>query len=148
VKTEGGDFIGRDKVVKGDEVHGDKVGGDKISVGDISGSSGVAIGRGAQVSVSHGLNGDEIGRIFEPLFRALRDTPPAAQAEAIQKAESLVDEARKGDKANDGLMATLVNGLAELAPGAVGALVSAFSQPVLAEVTGPVTRMILQAFSK
>ena len=56
--------------------------------------------------------------------------------------------ARKGDKANDGLMATLVNGLAELAPGAVGALVSAFSQPVLAEVTGPVTRMILQALSK
>ena len=96
MKTEGGDFVGRDKVVKGDEVHGDKVGGDKISVGDISGSSGVAIGRGAQVSVSHGLSGDEIGRIFAPLFQALRDTPPAAQAEAIQKAESLVDERQEG----------------------------------------------------
>ncbi|UCG23918.1 MAG: hypothetical protein JSW55_17565 [Chloroflexota bacterium] len=38
----------------GDVVTGDKVGGDQIVVGDISGSSGVAIGRGASVSVSTG----------------------------------------------------------------------------------------------
>ena len=80
----GGDFIGRDKVVHGDTVHGDKFGGDKIGgdkvtgdkimgnkvegddikVGDISGSSGIAIGRGASSTVNqhHGdqVAGDQI----------------------------------------------------------------------------------------
>jgi len=32
VQTAGGDFIGRDKIVYGDEIHGDKVMGDKITV--------------------------------------------------------------------------------------------------------------------
>ncbi|MCB8922545.1 MAG: hypothetical protein H6662_13245 [Ardenticatenaceae bacterium] len=41
-----GDFVG------GDKVEGDKVTGDKITVGNISGSSGVAIGRGAAATVT------------------------------------------------------------------------------------------------
>ena len=41
-------------VIQGDKVAGDKVKGDKISVGDISGSSGVAIGRGASATVNSG----------------------------------------------------------------------------------------------
>jgi hypothetical protein len=36
--------------VQGDYVQGDKVGGDKITVGDISGSTGVAIGAKAQAA--------------------------------------------------------------------------------------------------
>lgn len=128
--------------------HGDMVGRDKISVGDISGSSRIAIGRNDQSRVSYGRRGDEIERIFEPLFQALRTAPPVVQAEAIPKAENLMEEAKKGYRANDGLMATLVNSLAELAPGAVDALVRTFSNPVLAEATGPVTKMVLQALRK
>lgn len=41
-----GDYVG------GDKVAGDKVEGDKITVGDISGSSGIAIGRGASATVT------------------------------------------------------------------------------------------------
>jgi hypothetical protein len=60
INTGGGAFFGgnvtasRD-VIGGDQVtniEGDNVGGDSITIGDISGSSGVAIGRGASSSVS------------------------------------------------------------------------------------------------
>ncbi|MDX1415771.1 MAG: caspase family protein, partial [Candidatus Promineifilaceae bacterium] len=66
INTGGGNFIGGDKTIYGDEVRGDKVGGDKISVGDVSGS-GVAIGRGASVSVTSGdtYSGDFRGAIMQ-----------------------------------------------------------------------------------
>ena len=44
----GGDYVG------GDKVRGDKVSGDKTSVGDITGSTGVAIGPGASSTVNTG----------------------------------------------------------------------------------------------
>lgn len=54
--------------VHGDKTGGDKVSGDKISVGDISGSSGVAIGRGAQAKVNTGdtfnMSGDFRGAVL------------------------------------------------------------------------------------
>ena len=46
--------------VHGDMVGGDKVSGDKITVGDISGSSGIAIGRGAQAIGGSVHTGDRI----------------------------------------------------------------------------------------
>jgi hypothetical protein len=56
--TVSGDWVGGDKFtgdkVAGDKVFGNKTVGDSISVGNISGSSGVAIGRGASASVTHG----------------------------------------------------------------------------------------------
>ncbi|MCB9420354.1 MAG: hypothetical protein H6667_11135 [Ardenticatenaceae bacterium] len=55
----GGDYIG------GDKVGGDKIEGDKTSVGDITGSTGVTIGRGASSTVStgptHNISGTVIG---------------------------------------------------------------------------------------
>jgi uncharacterized caspase-like protein len=48
VKIEGGDFIGRDKIIRGDEIHGDKISGDKISVGNISGKD-IAFGKGSKI---------------------------------------------------------------------------------------------------
>jgi len=56
VDTDGGDFVGRDKIVqedqiRGDKVSGDKVGGDKISIDKII-DANIAIGRGAQVHVN------------------------------------------------------------------------------------------------
>lgn len=50
----GGDFVGRDKVVQGDEVRGDKVQGDKYSVGNIQGPA--AFGPGAQAKMAGGVN--------------------------------------------------------------------------------------------
>lgn len=54
VNTGGGDFVGGSK-----NVHGDEVRGDKISVGNISGSQGVAIGRNATATVTgSSISGD------------------------------------------------------------------------------------------
>lgn len=46
-----GDVVGGDKVI-GDKVMGDKVGGDKITVGNISNSAGIAVGRNSQATVN------------------------------------------------------------------------------------------------
>lgn len=47
-------------LVQGDKMDGDKVKGDKIAVGDISGSSGVAIGQGSQATGGDVHTGDRI----------------------------------------------------------------------------------------
>lgn len=140
----GGSFVGRDKVVRGDEVHGDKVAGDKTDVGDISGSTGVAIGRGAQATVSAGLSSQEIDRLFLPLMAALREAPPDRRDEALQAAQALRGEVAKGEDANDTRMAKLLDGLVELVPGAVSAVVIAFASPVLGGIVGPVTKYALE----
>lgn len=53
-------------------------------------------------------------------------------------------EAAKGEKANDGVMAALVNGIAKLVPGAVSAVTSAFGTPLLSGIAGPVTKIVLK----
>lgn len=147
LNTGGGDFVGRDKVVSGDEVHGDKTGGDKITVGDITDSAGVAIGSGAQARVNYGLSGREIEGLFLPVLEAIRQGSSASKPQALQMTEQLQQEAAKGESANDGIVAALMNGVVELAPGAVSALVSAFTSPLLAGVAGPVTKMVLDSLT-
>ena len=48
----------------GDQIQGDKVGGDKITTGDISGSTGIAIGRNSQATVTTGITGPEQRRAW------------------------------------------------------------------------------------
>lgn len=145
VDTGGGDYVMGKKVVHGDEVHGDKIGGDKITTGNIS-DSNVAIGRGAQVTVSQGLTAAEVTALFSPLVQAIKQAPPSKQQEALRLEQELEQEVAKGDQADDGRMAKLLNGLLSLVPGAVGTAVSIFATPVLAGVAGQVTHMVLKVF--
>ena len=99
-KMEGG-HIG--DVISGDKVGGDKVGGDKISVGNISGSSGVAIGRGASATVTMGsgsVGGDsekqELEKLVAQLNELLKQAPADQQnsVDAIaQTTQLLIDNA-------------------------------------------------------
>jgi hypothetical protein len=143
VNTNGVDYIGRDKIVHGDEVQGDKVGGDKISVGNVSGT-GIAIGRNAQAQLTTGISGEDMEKLFVPIFLALHEAPPEKREEAVQKAEALKEEAAKGKQADDNRMAKLIDGLVGLTPGAVSAVVSAFASPILGGIAGPVTRFVLE----
>jgi Double zinc ribbon len=80
--------------VHGDQVHGDKVQGDKvmgnksgdsITVGDISGSNGIAIGRGAQAIVNTAqASGDhaELQQLLKQLEALLQQLPATQQSEA------------------------------------------------------------------
>lgn len=99
-------------------VGGDIVGRDKIT--------------GTQISSNH------LDAIFRPLEKAVEQQP-----EATQKVEALKNEAAKGKKADDGVMAKLVKGIAGLVPGAVSAVVSAFANPILGAIAGPVTKYVL-----
>jgi hypothetical protein len=137
-----GDFVGRDKVVHGDEVRGDKIGGDKITAGDISGQ-GVAIGRGAQATVTAGISSQGLQLLFESLMKSIREIPIANQTEALKKAEELKQEVAKGKVADDNKMAKLIEGLIGLVPSAVSGVTSIFASPILGGIAGPVTKYVL-----
>jgi hypothetical protein len=85
----------------GNVVQGDQVGGDKIDVGNISGSHGIAIGRGAAASVISYQQGDDAESLtaaFARIYQAVNDSATTA-AQAQQAVEKLEQEARKGKAA-------------------------------------------------
>ncbi len=144
VNAGGGTFVGRDHivhgdVVQGDKVGGDKVGGDKITTGDIGGTN-IAVGRGASVFAGAG----DLAGALAPVVAAIRQNADAAQqAAAMQEIEALKQELAKGKDADDARVAGILDGLANLVPGAVAAVVSAFGTPLLAGLAGPVTQFVL-----
>ena len=145
VKT-GGDFVGRDKITHGDTIQGDKVGGDKYTTGDITGNTGVAIGRKNKVSVevNQGISASELVILFAPLLQAIQNAPGDKQNEAMQKADELISEAQKGKSADDSRIGKLIDNLVGLVPTAVSTVVSTFASPILAGISGPVTKFVLE----
>lgn len=104
-----------------------------IKVGDISHSTGVAIGHGAQATVTQagGPGADEVARAFAALLaqvQALPDGPAKDDAaEAVQKLEA---EARRGDEADEGRVRRWLAFLAETAPDAWEVAVATFTNPI------------------
>lgn len=131
---------------RGDVYHGDVTKGDEITVGNISGSSGVAIGRGASASVQiqQGLNGNELEALFAPLFRgvAQQDETAVAQVQALQV------EVARGEAANDEKVADLITSIAETAPTVVETIVGLFSNTVAAKAAGGATKYVLKRLRK
>lgn len=142
VTVSGGDFVGWDKIA-GDVVHGDKVGGDKITVGNISGSSGIAIGRRAQASVTGSLSAQDLHQLFAPLMQAVQAAPSDVRHPAEEKVAALEQEVAKAGQADDYRMAKLIDGLIEWVPGAASAVIFMFASPVLAGLAGPATKFVL-----
>jgi hypothetical protein len=128
----GGDFVGRDRIVDGDQ----------ITTGYISGT-GIAVGRDTKVTVIQGLSGADLDKIFAPLMAAIQAAPLDKQAQATQKANDLKHEAAKGKDADDSRMGKLIDSLVGLVPGAVSAIVSSFASPILGGIAGPVTKFVL-----
>jgi hypothetical protein len=80
---------------------------------------------------------------FRPLIEAVKAAPVETRLEAEAKLMALKQEAVKGGKADDGVVAKLVDGLVGLVPGATSAVVSAFATPIVGGIAGPVTRFVL-----
>jgi hypothetical protein len=80
---------------------------------------------------------------LRPVTEAIGTAPAEARAEAEAKLAALKEEAAKGNDANDGVVAKLVDGLVELVPAATSAVVSAFATPILGGIAGPVTGFVL-----
>src|SRR2546425_486712 len=106
----------------GRDVHGDFAGGDSIRIGDIRGSQGVAIGRGAQAHVSHTVKNDHIEGLFDPVHQAIQSAglTEAVRADLVSRLMSLRSEVEKGDDADVALarasLAALVERMPSLSP--------------------------------
>ena len=129
--------------VQGDKVGGDKTGGDKITVGDISGSSGIAIGAGARAEVvtSHTpTTAADLTAHFAPLQIVVDTLAPALSA----KVGALQAEAGRGAAAEDAAVAGLLQDLATGLPAAAGLLKPLMANPAVAPAAnGPATKFVL-----
>lgn len=94
--------------------------------------------------ITEGLSSGDIESLFAPLLAAVSQHAPSdQQAKAVRQVQQLQAEVAKGKGSEDGKVATILNGLVSLVPGAVSTVVSAFASPVLDGIAGPVTRIVL-----
>ncbi len=126
----------------GDVYHGNVTKGDEITVGDISGSSGVAIGRGASanVQIQQGVTGQELERLFAPLLQQVAQENDTA----VSQVRALQAEVARGEEADDEKMANLIYDIAAAAPTGVETIVNLFTNGVVAKAAGGATNFILR----
>ena len=134
-------------IVHGDKTGGDKVGGDKITVGDISGSQGIAIGRGASanVSIQQGISGEELAKLFAPLTQQVTQAaPPEKKEEVVAKVKALEKETAKGEEADDEAVADLVQDIVDIVPEAVETITGLFTNSIISRSAGAATKFVLK----
>jgi hypothetical protein len=120
-------------IVAGDKVAGDKVSGDKITTGNITGSSGIAIGRGAQATATTGLSGTDAAQLFQAIYAQIQARPedPSVGKEEIQeKVEKIEQEAKAGAQANEGKIGRWLRELAGMAPDIFDVTVACLTNPL------------------
>ncbi len=132
-------------VVQGDKVDGDQVGGDKISVGNISGSQGVAIGRGASASVSIQQGGS--GAQLAPLFAPLQSLVAGQAPEMAGKVNALKTQVEMGTGADDTTIANLIQDIVDAVPESKGTIVALFANPAVSMAAGNNSKFVLGRIS-
>jgi hypothetical protein len=119
-----------------DASHG---GGVTITSSNVSTAGGDIVGRDKiQYLSSH-----QIDEVFGPIRKIIETAGPQEKVAAEEKLRALKDEVGKGKNADDSILAKLVEGLVELVPSAVAAIVGAFANPMLSGLAGPVTKYVL-----
>lgn len=126
----------------GDRASEGQSGGVNIA-GSVGSVGGNIVGRDMTSSSVNAAPSAAFEDALRPLVDAVRAAPEDKRVQAEAKLAELKQEAAKGTAANDGVIATLLNGLVGLVPGAVTAVVSAFATPVLGAIAGPVTKIVL-----
>ena len=118
-------------VVTGDNVN--QVGGDQIEVGDISGSSGIAIGREAQAHVQHGVSGQELARIFATVYQKIEqrpEDPDVDREEIVAEVQRIEKEAAKNEQASPNRLERWLRNLANMAPDILDVIAASLGGPV------------------
>jgi hypothetical protein len=107
-------------LVQGDKVGGDKVAGDKISVGNISDSSGIAIGRAASANVNfaQGPGGASAPELFEHIQRQIEalSEDPVIRADLAERVGQIEQQIRRGDAADITRIESQLKLVARLSP--------------------------------
>jgi hypothetical protein len=122
-----------EKHIQGDEVHGDK-----SSVGNISGSGAVPIGRGAQATVSQGLSVADLATLFKSIYQQIEARPadPSVdKEEVIETVQKIEQEAAKIEQANPAKMERWLGNLAKMAPDILEVTVATLTNPVVGVAT-------------
>ena len=115
-----------------EEIHSDQVGGDIISVGKISDSQGVAIGRGAQVNIQSGTNAKELSEIFSVIYQKIESRPPDSlveKEEIVDQVKRIENEVAAGEKAEPAKVERWLRNLAAMAPDILDVTVAAITDP-------------------
>ena len=110
--------------------------GDKIVVGNISGSEGIAIGRGAQASVtkSSGVDLVVIEQIFDQIFSEMKNLAGLKEEDledATAEIEELKQEIAKGDEADETFLKRRLRNLARMAPDILDVVTATLANPAL-----------------
>jgi RNA polymerase subunit RPABC4/transcription elongation factor Spt4 len=108
-------------------------GGDTTIVHDISNSQGVAVGTGAQASVSYGVSGEQLADLFAPVYSRIQQRPeePGVDKEQLKKAvEGVQQEAAKGEQASGSTVKGWLGFVAAVAPDILEVVVATLTNPV------------------
>ena len=133
IRKHGLRFTQKGKRGERGDVHGDQVGGDKISVGNITRSQGVAIGRGAKAEVKSGIGAKEISEIFSPIYQKIESRPPdplVEKEEITDRVKRIENEVATGDKAEPAKVERWLRNLATMAPDILDVTLAALTSPI------------------
>lgn len=115
------------KAVKG------RIGGDKITVGNISSSSAVAIGQGAQATMQYGLSSNDLAMLFKKVYQqidARPEDPNVEKAELTQTVQNIETETAKGEQANSTKIERWLRNLAAMAPDILDVTLACLTSPL------------------
>jgi hypothetical protein len=108
--------------------------GDRIRVGNVTGSTGVAVGRGARATVNetHGTAGQDLTALFATIYGQIEARPPDARvekAEITETVQRLEEEAKKGEEANPGKVERWLRFLGDMAPDILDVTLACLTSP-------------------
>lgn len=120
VHVSGGDFVARDRIDH------------SITTGDISNATGVVLGHNQRVTIVQPQTSvDEIVQAFVRLREALDRVPDSPDKAVAQSAvDALEQEAKKGEGADEGVVARWFTFLAQTAPDAWQVAIDTFIHPI------------------
>ena len=109
------------------------VGGDRISVGDVTGSQGIAIGRQAQATVTEtGIGGNDLVQLFAAAYRqvdARPEHPDVDKGEIKQTVAQIQTEVAKGEQANQTKLHRWLKTLGDIAPDVLDVTLTSLTNP-------------------
>jgi hypothetical protein len=123
--------------VGGQQHYGDEVGGDKI-VSTVSGSTGVAVGRGSEATVQQGLMGEDIAKLFATVYQHIQtrpEDPNVDKSELIELIRKVEQEAVKGEAANPTKLERWLKTVAYMAPDIWEVTVASLAHPLAGVAT-------------
>ena len=132
-----------------DALAGERTAGDRTTVGDITGSKGIAIGRQAQAYVTESSVAVNLAQVFGTIsekLEALPQTKPAVTARDVQDArdelEQMKPEVLKGEQADEGFLSRRFRNLARTGPDILDVVTATLLNPAagVAQVVRKIAR--------